>query len=504
MAQETAGTIGIPALKNEVLPYLADYARRRERAEAAKATQEYRAALLAQKKLEQQEKFALPEMTPAGGNYFSNVVDKNVRDRLGVLKGEVASGKRTQGELVSLHRAADMDTKRENNLSEFQTKKMDEKAKQLQEYGINATPGLLQQYVNESYQKAPENFLGQNHPDMFEAFALSNSANINPAAIGAKAMADQKESELKIERGGKTTSMKYYPIFKTGTKKAPTGESIVAATDVDIPAAQMLIDRDSKLQKVRDAYITSEASKRALSPEYMALPENVRQQKATEDATKKFYEEAFRPYRREAYGVTYESKGRGGAGRQSPYKDISVSSSFVSIPSASGVTAKVPTMSITPTRETQLDINLPVGKMYVDITKGGAPAEIKATGNYILSPNIGWAAKKKGTNEYIPASQWSKYRLQDVELVPGMYGTLSAMQAQQGKPDLLNPTAPTYRNPSMIKGQVFIEEGQTGNFETLAENVLRDKKSSYDAVKKRLMKETEKKFMQTRFRTQAK
>jgi hypothetical protein len=161
-------------------------------------------------------------------------------------------------------------------------------------------------------------------------------------------------------------------------------------------------------------------------------------------------------------------------------------------------------MSITPTRETQLDINLPVGKMYVDITKGGAPAEIKATGNYILSPNIGWAAKKKGTNEYIPASQWSKYKLQDVELVPGMYGTLSAMQAQQGKQDVLNPTAPTYRNPSMIKGQVFIEEGQTGNFETLAENVLRDKKSSYDAVKKRLMKETEKKFMQTRFRTQAK
>lgn len=507
MAQETAGTIGIPALKNEVLPYLADYARRRERAEVAKANQEYRASLLAQKKLQEQEKFALPEITAPGGNYFHDILNENVRGRVGLLQTEVAGGKRTQGELLNLHRAADMDTKSENSRSEFQTKKLEEKAKELSEYGINATPGLIQQYVNETYSKNPQNFFSQNHPENFASYAISNPANINPAAIGAMVMKDQKESEIKIENpGGKVESLKYFPVFKTGKKKAPTGQDIVTATDVDIPAAEMLITRNPQLEKVKNAYVEGNTKIKMLDPQYMGLSEEMKAAKAKEAVTKDFYEQAFRNYRREAYGVSYEGRGKGSGGRGvSPYKDISVSSSFVSVPSSTGATAKIPTMSITPTRETQLDINLPVGKMFVDITKGGAPQAVAATGNYVLSPNIGWAAKKKGTNDYIPASEWGKYRAADVEFVPGMYGTLSTMQAvQAGKPSLVNPQAPTYKNPSKIGGQVFIEEGQTGNFETLAENVLLDKKSSYQATKQRLLKETQKKFLQTKFRTKVK
>ena len=50
MAQETAGTIGIPVLKNEVLPYLADYAKKQERAERLKAARAQKEAELAAKK----------------------------------------------------------------------------------------------------------------------------------------------------------------------------------------------------------------------------------------------------------------------------------------------------------------------------------------------------------------------------------------------------------------------------------------------------------------------
>jgi hypothetical protein len=66
MAQETAGTIGIPVLKNEILPYLTDYAKRQERAELYK---QKAAAAAAQKAAKEEKPVELDQTQYVGAGY---------------------------------------------------------------------------------------------------------------------------------------------------------------------------------------------------------------------------------------------------------------------------------------------------------------------------------------------------------------------------------------------------------------------------------------------------
>jgi hypothetical protein len=80
MAQETAGTIGIPVLKNEVLPYLTDYAKRQERAQLYKQKAEQRAAELAAKKAAEDAKFKSEIKPTEGGMLMSQIQQLNKAD----------------------------------------------------------------------------------------------------------------------------------------------------------------------------------------------------------------------------------------------------------------------------------------------------------------------------------------------------------------------------------------------------------------------------------------
>jgi hypothetical protein len=80
MAQETAGTIGIPVLKNELLPYLTDYAKRSERAELYKQKAEQRAAELAAKKAAEETKFRPEIKSTEGGMLMPQIQELNKAD----------------------------------------------------------------------------------------------------------------------------------------------------------------------------------------------------------------------------------------------------------------------------------------------------------------------------------------------------------------------------------------------------------------------------------------
>lgn len=80
MAQETAGTIGIPVLKNELLPYLTDYTRRRERAELYKQKAEQRAAELAAKRAAEETKFRPEIKSTEGGMLMPQIQELNKID----------------------------------------------------------------------------------------------------------------------------------------------------------------------------------------------------------------------------------------------------------------------------------------------------------------------------------------------------------------------------------------------------------------------------------------
>lgn len=80
MAQETAGTIGIPVLKNEILPYLSDFNKRRERATLYKQKAEQKAAELAAKKAAEDDKFKSEIKSTEGGFIMPQIQELNKAD----------------------------------------------------------------------------------------------------------------------------------------------------------------------------------------------------------------------------------------------------------------------------------------------------------------------------------------------------------------------------------------------------------------------------------------
>lgn len=101
MAQETAGTIGIPVLKNELLPYLTDYAKRSERAELYKQKAEQRAAELAAKKAAEEEaerqRFKPEIKSTEGGMLMSQIQELNKAD-IEAAKKQFTDPKKTSQE----------------------------------------------------------------------------------------------------------------------------------------------------------------------------------------------------------------------------------------------------------------------------------------------------------------------------------------------------------------------------------------------------------------------
>jgi len=94
MAQETAGTIGIPVLKNEILPYLTDYAKRQERAELYKQ----KAAAAAAQKAAKEEKPVELDPTQYVGAGYDKYLKESYDTDLANAKAVIANSAATRQE----------------------------------------------------------------------------------------------------------------------------------------------------------------------------------------------------------------------------------------------------------------------------------------------------------------------------------------------------------------------------------------------------------------------
>lgn len=492
MAQETAGTIGIPVLKNEILPYLENFSRRQERAAALEAARQRQKEMMEYKRLSELQKTGVPEVPAPKGGYFQDFVDDDRKAFTNIATEaakKTARGELSPGDFQSAVNLGKSEVENRANKALFQSEKLAEHAKKMQEYGINATPGLITQYVQEG-RKSDPNFFDAPHTDKFTQYALQNPANINPGKIAQVALKDFPQEQVEIESGGKVEKLSYYPIFKVGAKKAADGKDIIGATEVDIPVAEMAVNRNPELKVAKDAWIRGTSAKNMLNPAYSNLPEAERKVKAVEQATKDFYDQFAAQYKTEKFGRRYESVRGGRTGGSNAYAKFRVGSA--EIKTAQG--GKIPVFEMTGPSRTDVDVDIPQNTTFYN-TGTGVRESLTDAGAKLMAPSIGWMAVNKTTGAEIDPKDWGRTKVSDVKFIPGVYGIKSSLQAKGGNSFINIGGGAGQGGPSLTGDQIFIEEGIPG-FKTLASGILSAQGSSYETAKAKALRETKRKFLQ--------
>lgn len=302
MAQETAGTIGIPVLKNEVLPYLTDYAKRQERAQLYKQKAEQRAAELAAKKAAEDAKY-VPEFQAGLGSDMWEHVDRakneaDIQRGLALAKDQSVPRQQVATASNEINRAVSQRSNISKQLKESTLKT----AEDLKKRGWLSGPEYAYQWARQQQDyKSPEEF--------------SKAVRSNPDLIDFDTIG-KKGKEYRLEqysyRGpqGETRQMAISPLFEYKMEKDPViGTEVPVVTGVNGVEAQKLIESDPDMKEAFEVFVKSKGEKyknqtftdpRTGSP--IMLRAEIAEQKAAED----FMENAFGKYGKVKYGQSFQ------------------------------------------------------------------------------------------------------------------------------------------------------------------------------------------------------
>lgn len=250
MAQETAGTIGIPVLKNEILPYLTDFAKRRERAELYKQKAEQRAAELEAKRAKEQEiTLNLPGATGVG---YKRLTDEKIKKEFDEAQAAVADINVPRA--TARQRAAD--AKRNIEFYSNRDKQLEKEA--LDELGsINK---------NTYYTAPPSSFYdwADKQPDYrptseFRASIYSNPSYIDFGKINKKAKDyGMEDITIEDEKGKKTQTLRVSKIFDYEFEDDPSDPfgkaKVPKITGVNVKEAENFIKSDPELSNIYALY----------------------------------------------------------------------------------------------------------------------------------------------------------------------------------------------------------------------------------------------------------
>jgi len=303
MAQETAGTIGIPVLKNEVLPYLTDYAKRRERAELYKQKAQQRAAELAAKKAAEDAKY-IPKFDAAtGADMWEHVLKpENEKDIQAGL--ELAKDQNVPRYQVGTY---------VNEMNRRQTQKADI-SKQIKEGVLKTADDLSKtKFVKITpdygykWAKTKNALTG---PEVFAQEALADPNIIDFDAIG-KFGKDYKVADYTYrDKGGNTKVVKMSPLFDYKYKKDPIlGTEVPEVVGVNGLEAQKLIESNPDLQNAFKVWVGNRAkeyqSTRTFIDPNTGSPTMIRPELAQDQAAKEFMEQSFGKYGKIEYGKEF-------------------------------------------------------------------------------------------------------------------------------------------------------------------------------------------------------
>ena len=256
MAQETAGTIGIPVLKNELLPYLTDYAKRSERAELYKQKAQQRAAELAAKKASEMEKYVPPALENAEGGYWNPWINKQMKVEVDAAKERIKTA-RNPAEAAAAAEDFNRRYKAYNYSGNQETQRQKQNIESLRQSGYNVDENALAQYYGEQAEANP-NFAGTNHIVNFKEWVKSKPERyISPATIGTNLLKQYQPVSVGIRtREGKDESFTYNPLFEPErVKDQLTGANIFRAEKPNLIKFEEALKANDNLREAAEAYI---------------------------------------------------------------------------------------------------------------------------------------------------------------------------------------------------------------------------------------------------------
>jgi len=325
MAQETAGTIGIPVLRNEVLPYLTDYAKRRERAELYKQKAEQRAAELAAKKAAEDAKY-VPKYEPGLGSDMWEHVDR-AKNEADIQQGLALAKDQTvpRQQVMSASNEINRRVSQRSNIS-----------KQLKENTLKTAEDLKNRYrkvgPEYAYQWARQQ-QDYKSPEEFAKDVRSNPDLIDFDAIGKKAKDYRQQQYSYRGPGGKTVQIGISPLFEYKMETDPVvGTEVPVVTGINGVEAQKLIESDQDMKEAFDVFVRNRAeankSKTYIDPQ-TGSPIMLRPEIAEQKAAEEFMNNAFGKYGKVKYGQSFHMPRRAGGGSEKPPISISTKSPAV-------------------------------------------------------------------------------------------------------------------------------------------------------------------------------
>jgi len=527
MAQETAGTIGIPVLKNEILPYLSDFNKRRERQAYLDAKNKQK-----QQELDAKKKDFSPEGLPGTeAGYAAPLIDQETANMSNQLVSAIKSGA-GQGDVQTL--ARQFKTKKEslNSYNKRLTSNVETEGKRLREIGVDATPQKAEQYFSEA-RKDPD-FFNKDHITGYTQWLRSNpSQNINPAVIG-DILRNESGKIGKIKTTYETPdrvtqTLEYEKLFTPEEAPVPGRPDlkIIRASKIDPMEADKLFAKRSDLKVLADDWINDRKKQLAMAPEFQLRPDDATKLRDLDQKAKQeFFSSAFPLAGNEVIAVRRE-QGRksGGAGKQQ-FGDInvgvqSIGYSTITAPSKAYRTLKpdddskynriqgeTPVISVTPAEEGKLDISLPAGINYIDIS--GTPVDVPGTGKKVgtgataktvdveasyptgykalekgaqlVGPSIGYVAQAKEDMTFpdgsfvrkggiINPGLYPDIKADQVNLLPGVFGSTKELQYKMAP----NMVSGQYVSPNVIAQKIFVPQNRVPDFFNNANAIMKER-----------------------------
>jgi hypothetical protein len=318
MAQETAGTIGIPVIKNEVLPALENYARRQERYERLKAAQEAKAAEAAAKKAAEDAKF-VPKFESGKGGYFGHILESNqskrINDALSIYKDPNTP---TQTKMLVANEANRLNNE-ENVFSKDNDARLRQAAEDLSKnkFRLVGEGDIVNWSKKQSTFQTPEKFIAdiKSDPNLIDFDAIGKTAK------------DYKASDYSYrDKNGVTKTIKMSPLFEYKFEKDPfVGTEVPKVVGVNGVEAQALIESNPDIKEAFDVWTKNRAKeyqggKRTYIDPYTGSPTLMRPELtelAEDQAAKEFMEQTFGKYGTVKYGQQFSMPRKGGEGGSS-------------------------------------------------------------------------------------------------------------------------------------------------------------------------------------------
>jgi len=322
MAQETAGTIGIPVLKNELLPYLTDYAKRSERAELYKQKAQQRAAELAAKKAAEDAKY-VPEFEAGLGSDMWEHVDRakneaDIQQGLALAKDQSVPRQQVATFTGEINRKVGQRSNISKQLKESTLKTAEELKNKYRKVG----PEYAYQWARQQQD--------YRSPQEFAAEVRSNPDLIDFDAIGKKAKEYRQEQYSYRGPQGEERKIAISPLFEYKMEKDPViGTEVPKVTGINGVEAQNLIESDPDMKEAFEVFVKNRGDKyktQTFTDPGTGSPIMLRPEIAEQKAAEEFMENAFGKYGKVKYGQSFQMpsrKGGAGGGGGKPPKDYS-------------------------------------------------------------------------------------------------------------------------------------------------------------------------------------